>query len=140
MLFRSQIYDHIDELTDIKDFLNLPTTIPGDIVSYFGPAQNDAWSAVVQKNTNGKKCLGQKVCLGDVSVDDYSYDSDNSSGKSVHYISDSDTYLSDGGRNKKNKSKSKKSKKNKSKSKKSKKNKSKSKKSKKNKTRKSKKC
>ena len=99
----------------IADFLRKETTVPGDMVSYAGPNQGDAWHAVVQLDTNGKKCLGNYVYLMNSFEDNFSDDDDDDIVPSspVSYLSDSDT---EGGRKtRKGKSKKKKSKKKKSK-------------------------
>jgi hypothetical protein len=104
----------------IADFLRKSTTVPGDYVNYAGPAQGDAWHAIVQRDTNGKNCLGTHVYLMD-SFDDEDFsdeDDDNARSEPISYISDSDT---EGGRKtRKKKSKKFKKSKNSKKSKKSK--------------------
>ena len=102
--------DYIERETEINNFLRDNTTVPGDIVTYAGPAQGDAWTAIVQMNNYNKKCLGDRRYL----VDDYEgYSSDDSvSSTDPSFIDDSDT---EGGRkSKKRKSKKRKSQKRKS--------------------------
>ena len=82
------------EKKEIDDFLKLPTTVPGDVVSYTGPNQIDAWRAVVQNNNFDKNCLGKPIYLGEdpdeVSDEEMDYNSHGSSSNLFSYISDSD--------------------------------------------------
>jgi len=120
--------DDYDQPRLIKDFLDLSSTQIGDIVTYSPPNQEGMWSATVQNNNLGHKCLGKYEYPNDLYYS--SSESDNNG-----YESNS-SYLSDSFGGKKHKSKKHKSKKHKSKKHKSKKHKSKKHKSKKHKSKK----
>jgi len=140
ILSLDETHDYEEKEILIRDFLNNPTTQLGDIVNYFPQNQLGRWTAIVQTNNHGNKCLGTSKTPNDddSDSDNNGYQTDNNGYQTDNngYQTDN-SYLSDsygGKKSKKHKSKKHKSKKHKSKKHKSKKHKSKKHKSKKHKS------
>ena len=108
--------DYQEQESLINNFLNNPNTQSGDTVNYSPPNQNGMWTAIVQMDTRGNKCLGTRRYPSEYPSDSESDSEPDDNGYKSDY-----SYLSDSYGGKKHKSKKHKSKKHKSKKHKSKK-------------------